>query len=156
MASGGCAQVYRRTYSPTRITGDGYAMAYRAGAELWEMELVAFCNWTIAEPGCPQWWIPFSYGRVSGKLRNSLGEPFFEKYAKENGWLGPKATLNEDDVMDKRYGKPLTELDHYFWIAVSKEVRQGRGVDGAVYLDLRAFRMSGGIMKMTALQPSTK
>ncbi len=58
MASGGCAQVYRRTYSPTRITGDGYAMAYRAGAELWEMELVAFCNWTIAEPGCPQWWIP--------------------------------------------------------------------------------------------------
>jgi len=39
--------------------------------------------------------------------------------------------------MDKRYGKPLTELDHYFWIAVSKEVREGRGVDGAVYLDLR-------------------
>jgi succinate dehydrogenase/fumarate reductase flavoprotein subunit len=137
MASGGCAQVYKRTYSPTRITGDGYAMAYRAGAQLWEMELVAFCNWTIAEPGCPQWWLPFSFGRVSGKLRNSLGEPFFEKYAKENGWLGPKATLNEDDVMDKRYGKPLTELDHYFWIAVSREIREGRGVDGAVYLDLR-------------------
>ena len=137
MASGGCAQVYKRTYSPTRITGDGYAMAYRAGAELWEMELVAFCNWTIAESKCPQWWIPFSYGRVSGKLRNALGEPFFEKYAKENGWLGPKATLNDEDVMDKRYGKPLTELDHYFWIAVSKEVREGRGVDGAVYLDLR-------------------
>jgi succinate dehydrogenase/fumarate reductase flavoprotein subunit len=137
MASGGCAQVYKRTYSPTRITGDGYAMAYRAGAELWEMELVAFCNWTIAEPKCPQWWIPFSYGRVSGKLRNALGEPFFEKYAKENGWLGPKATLNDNDVMDKRYGKPLTELDHYFWIAVSKEVREGRGLDGAVYLDLR-------------------
>jgi fumarate reductase (CoM/CoB) subunit A len=43
IATGGSAQCYKRTYSPTRITGDGYAMAYRAGAELWEMELVAFC-----------------------------------------------------------------------------------------------------------------
>lgn len=137
IATGGCAQVYKRTYSPTRITGDGYAMAYRAGAELWEMELVAFCNWTIAEPKCPQWWIPFSYGRVSGKLRNVLGEAFFEKYAKENGWLGPKATLNGEDVMDVRYGKPLTELDHYFWRACSMEIREGRGDQDAVFLDLR-------------------
>jgi len=137
IATGGCAQVYKRTYSPTRITGDGYAIAYRAGAELWEMEMVAFCNWTIAEPQCPQWWIPFSYGRVSGKLRNALGEPFFEKYAKENGWLGPKATLNENDVMDIRYGKPLTELDHYFWRACSMEIRKGRGDNDAVLLDLR-------------------
>lgn len=137
MATGGCAQVYKRTYSPTRITGDGYGMAYRAGAELWEMELVAFCNWTIAEPKCPQWWIPFSYGRVSGKLRNALGESFFEKYAKKYGWLGPKATLNEEDVMDVRYGKPLTELDHCFWIACSSEIRAGRGENGAVLLDLR-------------------
>ena len=137
MASGGCAQVYKRTYSPSRITGDGYAMAFRAGAEMWEMELVAFCNWTIAEPKCPQWWIPFSYGRVSGKLINALGEPFFEKYAKENEWLGPKATLNENDVMDKRYGKALTELDHYFWRACSQEIREGRGDQDAVLLDLR-------------------
>jgi fumarate reductase (CoM/CoB) subunit A len=137
VATGGCAQVYKRTYSPTRITGDGYAMAYRAGAEMWEMELVAFCNWTIAEPKCPQWWIPFSYGRVSGKLRNALGEPFFEKYATANGWLGPKATLDEKDVMDVRYGKALTELDHYFWRACSQEIREGRGDNEAVFLDLR-------------------
>lgn len=137
IATGGCAQVYKRTYAPTRITGDGYAMAYRAGAELWEMELVGFCNWTIAEPKCPQWWIPFSYGRVSGKLRNGLGEPFFEKYAKENGWLGPNATLDDRDVMDVRYGKPLTELDHYFWRACSMEIREGRGDQEAVLLDLR-------------------
>jgi succinate dehydrogenase/fumarate reductase flavoprotein subunit len=137
MATGGCAQVYKRTYSPTRITGDGYAIAYRAGADLWEMELVGFCNWTIAEPKCPQWWIPFSYGRVSGKLRNGLGEPFFERYAKENGWLGAKATLNDKDVMDVRYGKALTELDHYFWRACIQEIREGRGDQDAVLLDLR-------------------
>ncbi len=137
IATGGSAQVYKRTYSPTRITGDGYGMAYRAGVELWEMEMVGFCNWTIAESKCPQWWLPFSYGRVSGKLRNALGEPFFEKYAEENGWLGPKATLNDEDVMDKRYGKPLTEMDHYFWRACSMEIRGNRGENGAVLLDLR-------------------
>lgn len=137
IATGGSAQCYKRTYSPTRITGDGYAMAYRAGAELWEMELVAFCNWTIYEKGLPQWWIPFSYGRVSGILRNALGESFFEKYAKENGWLGPNATLDPNDVMDVRYGKPLTELDHYFWRAVSMEVREGRGDEGACLMDFR-------------------
>ncbi|MEG2212643.1 MAG: FAD-dependent oxidoreductase [Clostridiales bacterium] len=137
IATGGSAQCYKRTYSPTRITGDGYALAYRAGAELWEMELVAFCNWTVAEEGCPQWWMPFSYGRVSGVLRNAKGEAFFEKYAKKYGWLGPNATLDENDVMDIRYDKPLTELDHYFWRAVSMEVREGRGDKGACFMDFR-------------------
>ena len=137
IATGGSAQCYKRTYSPTRITGDGYALAYRAGAELWEMELVAFCNWTIAEKGCPQWWMPFSYGRVSGILKNALGESFFDKYAKKYGWLGPNATLDENDVMDVRYDKPLTELDHYFWRAVSMEVREGRGDQGACFMDFR-------------------
>ena len=66
-----------------------------------------------------------------------MGEPFFEKYAEENGWLGPKATLNDEDVMDKRYGKPLTEMDHYFWRACSMEIRGNRGENGAVLLDLR-------------------
>ncbi|MGI6685462.1 MAG: FAD-dependent oxidoreductase [Bacillota bacterium] len=137
IATGGSAQCYKRTYSPTRITGDGYALAYRAGAELWEMELVAFCNWTICEKGLPQWWMPFSYGRVSGILKNALGESFFERYAKENGWLGPNATLDPNDVMDVRYGKPLTELDHYFWRAVTMEVREGRGDEGACFMDFR-------------------
>jgi len=137
MATGGSAQVYKRTHAPTRITGDGYAMAYRAGAELWEMELVGYCNWTIAELGCPQWWIPFSFGRVSGKLRNARGEAFFDKAAKENGWLGPNATLNDNDVMDVRYGRPLTEINYLFWRACMKEIREGRGDQGAVLLDLR-------------------
>lgn len=39
--------------------------------------------------------------------------------------------------MDIRYGKPLTELDHYFWRACSMEIREGRGENDAVLLDLR-------------------
>ena len=136
MATGGCAQIYRLTYSPTRITGDGYAIAYRAGAELWEMEMVGFENWFLNEPGAPKWWIPFSFARGSGVLRNARGEAFFQKYAKKFNCLGPKATLSFDDVMDVRYDRPLTELDHYFWRASSAEIMKGRGEDGCVFLDL--------------------
>ena len=39
--------------------------------------------------------------------------------------------------MDVRYDKPLTELDHYFWRAVSMEVREGRGDQGACFMDFR-------------------
>jgi len=136
MATGGCAQIYRLTYSPTRITGDGYAIAYRAGAELWEMEMVGFENWFLNEPGVPKWWIPFSFARGSGVLRNAKGEAFFPKYAKEYKCMGENATLSFDDVMDVRYDRPLTELDHYFWRASSTEIREGRGQDGCVFLDL--------------------
>ncbi len=47
---------------------------------------------------------------ISGKLRNSLGEPFFEKYAKENGWLGPKEKKNEEDLVVNFYYKHLKKF----------------------------------------------
>ncbi|MBW1998942.1 MAG: FAD-dependent oxidoreductase [Deltaproteobacteria bacterium] len=137
LASGGGAQVYERTYSPTRITGDGFSLAYRAGARLWEMELIGWENWFCVEPGCPQWWIAYSHGRMRGNLVNRDGEAFFERYAREFGCLGEEATLSLDDPMDKRYGKPIIELVHYFARASAKEIQSGKGDNGAVLLDLR-------------------
>lgn len=136
LASGGGAQIYERTYSPTRITGDGFAIAYEAGAELWDMELIGWDNWFLNEPGLPRWWISYSHGRMSGVLRNKNGEPFFEKYARKFGVLGEKATLSLKDPKDKRYGKPIIELVHYFARASAAEILEGRGENGCVFLDL--------------------
>jgi L-aspartate oxidase len=42
LATGGCGQVFRHTTNPTVATGDGYALAHRAGAELTDMEFIQF------------------------------------------------------------------------------------------------------------------
>jgi fumarate reductase (CoM/CoB) subunit A len=73
---------------------------------------------------------------MSGVLRNKLGEPFFEKYARKFGVLGEKATLSLKDPKDKRYGKPIIELVHYFARASAQEILEGRGEGGCVFLDL--------------------
>jgi succinate dehydrogenase/fumarate reductase flavoprotein subunit len=136
LATGSPGQVYQRTYAPIRLTGDGYAMAYRAGSSLSDMEIMGFDPWGIAEPGLPQYWIPGSLARTSGILRNSLGEPFFDQYSKEHGVLGEGATLSPSDNFSKRYGRPFIELVPYLDRAIMKEIMEGRGVDGAVLLDL--------------------
>jgi succinate dehydrogenase/fumarate reductase flavoprotein subunit len=50
MASGGASRIYLRSTGPEELTGDGQAMAYRAGAELIDMEFVQFLATTVANP----------------------------------------------------------------------------------------------------------
>jgi len=136
MATGSHGQVYERTYAPIRMTGDGYAMAYRAGASLSDMEMMGFDNWGIAEPGLPQYWLPPSLARLSGVLRNAKGEAFFLKYAQEHGIIGQGATLSLEDTLGKRYGRPFIELIPHLIKACQTEILKGRGDKGAIFLDL--------------------
>jgi L-aspartate oxidase len=80
LASGGAGQVYSETTNPAVATGDGIAMAYRAGAELMDMEFMQFHPTAFALPGAPRFLMSEALRGEGALLVNARGERFMERY----------------------------------------------------------------------------
>ncbi len=79
LASGGAAAIYDRNDNPPGITGDGYALAYRAGLPVMDMEFVQFYPLATAYPNSKaRFLIPVLAD--AGKFLNAGGEDIVEKY----------------------------------------------------------------------------
>ncbi|MFO7952937.1 MAG: FAD-binding protein [Bacillota bacterium] len=79
LASGGAGAIYDRTDNPPGITGDGYALAYRAGLPLMDMEFVQFYPLGSASPGAKaRFLLPIL--AEAGRFININGEDIVEKY----------------------------------------------------------------------------
>jgi L-aspartate oxidase len=79
LATGGCGQVYRYTTNPVVATGDGYAIALRAGATLADMEFVQFHPTALATPENPLALVSEAVRGEGAVLRNAAGERFMVK-----------------------------------------------------------------------------
>ncbi len=105
LATGGCGQVYRETTNPDVATGDGLAMAYRAGAALQDMEFVQFHPTTLYIAGAVRFLISETVRGEGGILRNKKGERFMPKYHSRTE-LAPR------DVVSQSILKEMQKTDH--------------------------------------------
>ncbi len=111
LATGGLGRVFLNTTNPEVATGDGVAMAYRAGAEISDIEFVQFHPTALAVEGAPRFLLSEALRGEGGLLRNSRGERFMERYhpLKE---LAPRDVVARAIVSEmKSTGAPHVFLD---------------------------------------------
>ena len=116
MACGGAGWLYPVTSNTLQKTGDGYSLAYDAGADLIDMEQVQFHPTGMVFPESRKGVLVTEAVRgEGGKLINANGERFMKNY-------DPRGELATRDIVSR---------------AIYNEIREGRGTQkGGVYLDV--------------------
>ena len=108
LATGGVGAIYKVTTNPPVLTGDGMAMAWRAGANLMDMEFVQFHPTAFAKgPSHPKFLISEAVRGEGGVLLNNRCERFMDKYH-------PDAELAPRDVVSRAIATEMRSTEAEF------------------------------------------
>jgi L-aspartate oxidase len=111
LATGGLGRVFLNTTNPDVATGDGVAMAWRAGAEISDIEFVQFHPTALHLKGAPRFLLSEALRGEGGLLRNAAGDPFMDRYHKMKE-LAPRDVVARAIVTEMaRTGAPHVFLD---------------------------------------------
>jgi L-aspartate oxidase len=111
LATGGLGCVYRNTTNPDVATGDGVAMAYRAGADISDIEFVQFHPTALHVEGAPRFLLSEALRGEGAHLLNASGERFMERYHRLRE-LAPRDVVSRAIVAEmERTGAPHVHLD---------------------------------------------
>ncbi|MCA8938438.1 MAG: L-aspartate oxidase, partial [Planctomycetes bacterium] len=137
LASGGCGRLYRESSNPKVATGDGHAMALRAGATMRDLELVQFHPTILYVAGGPRVLVTEAIRGAGAYLRNDLGERFMLK-VDERGELAPRDVVSraiEREMRARAEGSVFLDVTHLPLGEVRRrfpgfaEVCESRGLD---------------------------
>jgi fumarate reductase (CoM/CoB) subunit A len=130
LATGGAGRIFRHHVNPPFQEGDGWCMAYRAGAHLINMEFIQIGP-AVFKPNV-QFIIHSHMWRLHPRLTNRLGEEFLPRYCPSG--------VDPAEVMDRKamsYPFSVRTVARYLDIALFKEVEEGKGTAaGGVYFDV--------------------
>lgn len=130
LATGGAGRIFRKNVNPPSLEGDGWAMAYEAGAKLVNMEFFQIGPAVVYPP--IQFIIHSHMWRFQPKLTNVYGAPFLDRYCPEG--IYPEEVI---DAKAMSYPFSVRTVAKYLDIGIFKEIMEGRGTgNDGVYFDV--------------------
>ncbi len=105
LATGGAGQLYRETTNPEIATGDGHALAFRAGAQLRDMEMIQFHPTVLYIAGGSRHLISEAVRGEGAYLRDSTGYRFMEDYH-------PQLELAPRDIVSRAITDQMEKTQH--------------------------------------------